>query len=191
MGNRLFRIILGIVIGLGVLIGGFFVLPGSVKYPMEEFFQKTFQKEKYAVAEYYQKQKVPKHDMTFGDMIANCGKGSSAWVVETLDEAEDKSTGHYFVHAYAYKVDISMEHENGQENMLSYSQAAIEISFKVEKLKDGSFVTTTYSVYIDEQNQTDFYRAQALNSMVAKANGFINDNKQREKNASTATTEAK
>ena len=191
MGNRLFRIILGIIIGIAALIGTYFALPGSVKYPMEEFFQKTFQEGKYAVAEYYQKQKVPKHDMTFGDMIANCGKGSSAWVVETLDEADDKSTGHYFVHAYAYKVDISMEHENGQENMISYSQAAIEISFKVEKKKDGSFVTTTYSVYIDDQNQTDFYRTQALNSMVAKANGAVNDAKMREKKESTATTEEK
>ena len=190
MGNRLVRIILGIVIGIAALVGIFFVLPGNLKNPMIEFWQKTFQKDSYAVAEYYQKQKVPKNDITFGEMIANCSNGSSAWVVETLAESDDKTTGQYTIHAYVYKVDISMEHENGQENALSFSQAAVEVRFDVKKTAKDTYVTTSYNVYIEEEYQNDFYKAQALASMCGKAKANVANEKIREER-DAATSEAK
>ena len=189
MGNRLVRIILGIVIGIAALVVIFLVLPGNAKNPMIEIWQKTFQKDTYAVAEYYQKQKVPKNDITFGEMIANCSNGSSAWVVETLAESDDKTTGQYTVHAYVYKVDVSMEHENGQENALSFSQAAVEIRFDVKKTDKDTYVTTSYNVYIEEEYQNDFYKAQALSSMCGKARANIANEKQRQER-DAATSEA-
>ena len=186
MGNRIVRIILGIVIGIGALAAiYFFALPGSVKHPIEEFIQKTFSKDTYAVAEYYQKQEVPRREINFGDMIANCGGGSSAWVVETIDESEDKSSGTYDVHAYSYKVDISMEHENGQENAYNYTQADLEIRFTVNK-KGNEYVTTSYNVYVGEDLMNDFYKEQALDSLAAKAKSKIaNDAEQAKKDAAT------
>jgi len=186
MGNRVVRIVLGIIIVIAALVGIYLILPGNLKYPLQEWFQKTFQKDTYAVSEYYMKTKVPNHDITFGDMIANCSNGSSAWVCEVLTESEDKSTGKYTVHAYAYKVDVAMEHENGQENLQSYSQAEVEVRFDVEKKSDGKFVTRSYNVYVDEQFMNDFYKPQALSSLCGKAKaGAAN------KKAAPATTESK
>ena len=136
---------------------------------MQEWFQKTFQKETYAIAEKYQQSKVPGTDVTFGQMIENCSDGSHAWVVEVLDEAEDKSSGNYEVHAYATKVDLSMAQENGQDNLKSFSQANVEIVLNVRKNSDGKFVTTSYTVLIDDQPQNEFYRTEALHSMAANA----------------------
>ena len=181
MGNRIVRIILGIVIGIGALVAiYFFALPGSVKHPIEEFIQKTFSKDTYAVAEYYQKQEVPRREINFGDMIANCGGGSSAWVVENLQESDDKKNGQYTVHAYAYKVDVSMEHENGQENAYSFTQCEVEIRFEVKK-QDGEYITTSYAVYLNEEFMNDFYKDQALDSLAGKAKANIANAAEREK----------
>ena len=186
MGNRIVRVVLGIIIGIAALVGIYLILPGNLKYPMQEWFQKTFQSSAYEVSEHYMKTKVPKQDITFGDMIANCSNGSSAWVCEVLSESEDKSTGLYTLHAYAYKVDVSMEHENGQENLQSYSQAGVEITFEVEKKGKDNFVTRAYNVYIDEQYMNDFYKAQALQSLCGKAKAEMAS----QKNKSEATTAA-
>ncbi len=189
MGNRVFRIILGIVLAIAALVAIYIFLPGSAKNPMTEFFQKTFQKDTYAVAEYYQKQEVPKREIKFGEMMANCG-GSSAWVVENLQESEDGTTGIYTVHAYAYKVDVSMEHENGQENALSYSQAEVEVRFEVEKKAKDTYITTSYSVFVNEDPMNDFYKEQALDNLAGKAKANIANEKERQKR-DAATSEAK
>ncbi len=169
MGNRIGRIVLGIIIAIAALIGIYIILPGSVKHPLQEWFQKTFQSDTYAIAEKYQQTKVPTTDVTFGAMIENCGDGSHAWVVDVLNEAEDKSSGDYEVHAYATKVDLSMEQENGQDNLKSFSQCNVEILLNVRKNSDGKFVTSSYSVIIDDQPQNDFYKLEALKSMAANA----------------------
>ena len=169
MGNRIGRIVLGLIIAIAALVVIYLVLPGGVKHPMQEWFQKTFQSDTYAIAEKYQQTKVPNTDMTFGTMIANCSNGSHAWVVDVLSEADDKSFGDYEVHAYVTKVDLSMDQENGQENLKSYSQVSVEILFAVRKNSDGSFVTTSYSVLVEDEALDNFYRSQALMSMVGDA----------------------
>ena len=188
MGNRIIRIVLGIILGIGALVGIFFILPGNLKNPIIEFFQKTFQKGTYAVSEYYMQQPVPKQDITFGDMIANCGDGS-AWVTTVLRESEDGTTGDYEVHAYAYKVDIAMEQENGQENLKNYTQTTVDIFFNVTKTFDGKeskYVTTSYMIYLEEELMNDFYKPQCLASMTRNAHSKMKRNEEQ-----NATTEAK
>ena len=192
MGNRVVRIVLGIVIGIAALVGIYLILPGNLKNPLLEFFQKTFQKDTYAVSEYYMKQQVPKQDITFGDMIANCGDGS-AWVTDVLQESEDGSTGQYEVHAYAYKVDVAMDQENGQENLKNYTQATVEVRFQVKKVVEegqSKYVTTGYNVYVEEDFMDDFYKTQSLASMAGKAKAKVANAAERDKrDAATATTE--
>ena len=169
MGNRIGRVVLGLIIGIAAIIGIYIILPGSVKNPMKEWFQKTFQSDTYAVAEKYQNSKIPNTDVTFGHAIESCGDGSHAWFVDVIDESEDKKSGNYEVHSFATKVDIAMEQENGQDNLKSFSQATIEIVFNVRKNSDGTFVTTSYTVMLDDQPQNEFYRMQALQSIAANA----------------------
>lgn len=193
MGNRVIRIVLGIVIALAALVGIYLVLPGNMKNPLIEFFQKTFQKNTYAVSEYYMKQQVPKQDITFGDMIANCGDGS-AWVTDVLQESEDGSTGQYEVHAWAYKVDVGMDQENGQENLKNYTQATVEVRFNVKKIVEegqSKYVTTSYNVYVEEDFMDDFYKPQALASMAGKARAKVANAAAREERDKATATEAK
>ena len=42
MGNKVVRVILGIVIVAAVLVGGYFILPGQVKWPLTSWFQMNF-----------------------------------------------------------------------------------------------------------------------------------------------------
>lgn len=186
MGNRIIRIILGIVIGIAALVGIYLVLPGNLKNPLIEFFQKTFQSKTYEVTQYYKDQKVPNLDMTFGDMVENAGDGS-AWVTDVLSESEDGSTGQYEVHAYVYKVDIAMEQENGQENLMNYTQATVELRFGVKKQADGSYFTSTFAIFVDESPMNDFYKEQALLSLKNKAgNAIKRDEKEKAKEGTTA-----
>ncbi len=140
MGNRITRIILGIIIALAALVGIYFILPGSVKYPLQAWFQKTFQSERYSITDTYKNAKVPGYDVTFGDLVDKAGDGG-AWVVEVQEESDDGKSGKYYIHAYIKKVDVSMEHENGQENLITHSGADVEIRFDCTKKADGSVTT--------------------------------------------------
>ncbi len=169
MGNRIARIILGIVIGIAALIGIYLVLPGSIKHPLQEWFQSTFQSAKHELAETYKKAKVPGFDVTFGTMLEKAGDGSS-WIVDVIDESEDGSSGTYEVYAYAQKVDLALEPENGQDNQVNYSKAEIEIQFNVQK-KNGSPVTTSYIIRVDDVPQSDHYRSEILKCLGRRAGG--------------------
>ena len=174
MGNRIGRVVFGLILGIAALVVIYLVLPGNVKHPLQEWFQKTFQSKTYAVAEKYQKTLVPDHDITFGDMMANVGSGSS-WVVDVIDE--DESTGSYEVHAYTYKIDLRLEQENGQDNLRNLTQVGVEIQFDVSKKSDGSYVTSRYLVKVDDQTQDDFYKKQILDSLVGQAKSAKSDGK--------------
>ena len=166
MSNRIGRVVFGLIIGIAALIGIYFVLPGNIKHPLQEWFQKTFQSSTYAVAEKIQQAKVPDHDITFGTLFENVGS-SSSWVVDVIEE--DENTGSYEVHAYTYKIDMRLDQENGQDNLRNLTQVAVEIQFDVTKKADGNYVTTRYLVKIDDQTQDDFYRKQVLDNLVGQA----------------------
>ena len=169
MGNRIMRIIFGIIIAIAALVVVYLVLPGSMKYPLQEWFQSTFQSSKHELAETYKKAKVPGYNCTFGTMMEKAGDGN-AWVVETIDESDDGQSGTYEVFAYAMKVDLKLEPENGQDNQMHYSQVMVEINFKVEK-KAGKTVTTSYIIRIDDVAQNDHYKNEILKNLALRAGG--------------------
>lgn len=171
MGNNVVRVVFGIIIGIVVLVVIWLVLPGNLKNPILEKFQSMFQKDKYEVVEYLKKQAVPgADDVTFETLVDKAG-GSGSWVIDVANVNDDGKSGTYEVHAYVYKVDISMAQENGQENRKSYTQCAVDIKFTVQRSvgADPEFVVKAYSVAIDDSFQNQFYRAEALKSMASKA----------------------
>ena len=169
--NNIVKAVIGVILGIAALVVIFLVLPGNLKNPMVEWFQSTFQKDKYETVEYLKKQMVPgTDDITFEVLVDKAG-GSGAWVIDTANVGDDGKTGRYEIHAFVYKVDISMAQENGQENRKSFTQATAEITFFVERKPgtDREFVVTQYNLAIDDVGQNDFYKAEALKSMAGKA----------------------
>ena len=190
MGNRIVRVIIGIILGIAALVGVYFILPGTIKHPLQEKVQSWLKKDEYEVVTYIKGIKVPGSEMTFGDMIEYAGKHGS-WVIEYSDVGEDKKSGSYEVHAYVYDVDLSMAHENGQDNNVNMSQAAIDISFFANRKvgQTPEIVVTSYGVTIDETSQNDFYKKQCLGNLVSKATG--NKANAEAEAAKEATTESK
>ncbi len=171
MGNRVIRIVLGITIGIAALIGIFLVLPASFKNPLIEKFQSTFQKDKYEVITYLKAIQVPGNEgINLGDMIDKCGKRGS-WVIDESDVGEDGKSGTYQITALVTDVDLSMAQENGQDNRKNFTQATVEIGFSVTRAvgKDPEYVVSSYQLVIDDVGQNNFYRQEALNSMVKLA----------------------
>lgn len=171
MGNRIVRVIFGIILGIGALVGVYFALPGSIKHPLQEKIQGMFFSSQQQVADYYKNVKLPVEgleDMTFNQMLEGAGS-SVAWVVSNAEESEDKTTGTYDLTAYAYDVDISMAQENGQENRKSFTKAAVEIFFSVVKKADGTYKTNSWGIRIDEELQNEFYRTESMRSMYSHA----------------------
>ncbi len=171
MGNRVARVVLGIILAIAVLVVVYMVLPGNIKHPLQEKIQSTFQKDKYEAVTYLKGVTVPNSDITFEEMVKKAGGSEGSWVIEVANVSDDGKSGDYEIHAYLYKVDISMAQENGQENRKSFTQAAVDIQFNMTR-KVGStpeYVVSTYNIFIDEVGQNNFYRAEALNSMVKSA----------------------
>ena len=171
MGNRVVRVVLGLVLLIGAVIGIYFILPGSIKHPLQEKLQSWLKSDQYETVTYLKGIIVPgQEEMNFGDMVEYAGKHGS-WVIEESDVGEDKKSGTYQIEAYIYDVDISMAQENGQENRKSFSQASVDIGFTVKRTAgaDPEYVVTSYRVAIDDSGQNNFYRAEALRSLCTSA----------------------
>jgi hypothetical protein len=170
MGNRVIRVVLGIILAAAALVGVYFILPGGIKHPIQEKIQSWFMKDKYETVEYLKKQKVPGTERTFEDTINGCGSNGS-WYIDVANVGDDGKSGDYEVHAFVTKVDISMAQENGQENLKSYSQSTVDIQFNVRRKvgEEKEFTVLSYIVTIDEEPQNQFYSAEALKSMAKKA----------------------
>lgn len=169
--NNIVKVVLGVIFSIAAVVVIFLVLPGNLKNPMVEWFQSTFQKDKYETVDYLKKQIVPgTEDVTFELLVDKAGS-SGAWVVDTANVGDDGKSGKYEIHAYVYKTDISMAQENGQENRKSFTQASVDITFYVDRKVGGEkeFVVTAYRLSIDDVGQNDFYKAEALRSMASKA----------------------
>ncbi len=171
MGNRVVRIILGIIIAVAAVVGIYFILPGSIKHPLQEKFQSMFNSDQYETVTYLKTIKVPGYeDITFGDMVEYAGKHGS-WVIDYSDVGEDKKSGSYEIFAYIYDVDISMAQENGQDNRVNLSQASVEIRFNVKRTlgQTPEYVVSSYEIALDETNQNSFYKGEALRSLAKTA----------------------
>ena len=170
MGNRVIRVVLGIVLGLAALVGVYFILPGSIKHPIQEKLQSWFMKDKFETIEYLKKQKVPETEHTFEEMLAGCGEHGS-WYIDVANVGDDGKSGSYEVHAFVTKVDISMAQENGQENLKSYTQATVDIQFNVDRKvgAEQEYFVKSILVTVDDEPQNEWYSKRALRSMAKKS----------------------
>lgn len=170
MVNKIFRVVLGIIVACGVLFGIYYVLPGQYKHPITQGIQQTFQSDVAMLANTYKFMKVPENDMTFEQMMKGATSGS-CWVVTTVEADRSSGVGTYEVHAYGFKTTISMPKENGDEKMKTYTERPLEIVFFTTKGADGKVTNSGYKVIIDNEEQNEYYRQAALNWLCGIAAG--------------------
>lgn len=165
MVNKIFRVVIGILVIAGVIYGIYFILPGQYKGPIRQAIQEMIDSDAKKLADEYRNAKVPKNDgVTFEKMMLSAS-ASPSWYVKTISEQADKVTGEYEVSVDGYKVTLEMPHENGQTNKQVYTNAHVKIVFNVSRAADGTLKTTGWKLFINDAEQDDFYKQAACDDM--------------------------
>ena len=138
MGNKIARIILGIVIIAAILAGVYVILPGRYKSPLTAWFQSNFNSNYNSVVGPIKDATVPKHkDKTF-DSIMTAATTSPAWTIKEIS-VDDAGNGMYEVYADGYKCTVTFENENTSDSMVTHTNAHVQLVFRVNK--NGTEIT--------------------------------------------------
>ncbi len=165
MINKIFRVIIGIIIICVVVFGIYMILPGQYKGPLRQVFQEAVDKDAKALADEYRNAQVPKHKGITFDQMMVAASANPSWYVKTISEEPDKVTGEYEVQVDGYKVTLEMPHENGQSNSVVYVNSHVRIVFHASRAADGKLTTSSWQVFIDDTEQDDFYKQAVCDDM--------------------------
>lgn len=177
MGNKIARVVIGIVVACAVLVGVYFILPGSVKNPITAWLQNTTDDNYIVVVTALQNAKVPKHKKVSYQQMMESATENSAWTIEKVN-VNDAGDGSYLVYADGYKCTVAMENEVA-DNMITQSNAHVRIVFSIEKqgstikinnkeLKDGKAADPSEVIvaeYDYKASEKSPYIQKALDSM--------------------------
>ncbi|MCR4845205.1 MAG: hypothetical protein K5865_00505 [Eubacterium sp.] len=131
MGNKVARILFGIIIAVGILVGGYFILPGKVHYPIKQFIQSKTNDNYDKVIDPLKKSIIPKNkEITYGEAFEKLD--SSAWTIEESD-VDDKGDGTYTIYADAYNITVSLEGEDSDDSLITKTNAHVRCEFNVTK----------------------------------------------------------
>lgn len=133
MANKIFRVILGIIIVCGVLFGIYYVLPGHFKNPITQAYQEATNKYASTAFDTLKKAGVPKHEgVTFDSMMTNA-LGDHTWIIAPNGNGVDKESGNGVMTVYCdgYKCDISIQDAKQTDTNNTYSQAHVRLVFNV------------------------------------------------------------
>ena len=182
MGNKVARVILGIVIIVGILVGAYFILPGSVHYPIKAFIQEKTNDNYSKVIEPLKAAKVPKNkDFTFGDAFES-NTEHPAWTIEESD-VDDKGNGSYIIYADGFNITVALESEENSDGLITRTNAHFRCRFDVTKegsvikvnnktMEEGkpiypSQIEVDQDVYSHSNTSNDYYQ-KCLDSLCGK-----------------------
>jgi len=132
MGNKVGRILIGIAIIAVAFFVIYKILPGRVKYPLQQAIQSKTDDNYATLVDTIKASTVPKNKkVTFGDMVAGMDD-KSAWTIEKFS-VDKAGNGSYIVYADAYDFTVSFENENNDDGMVTHTDAHVKLSFSVEK----------------------------------------------------------
>ncbi len=175
MGNKVVRVILGIVIVAAVLVGGYFILPGQVKWPLTSWFQMNFDSDAAMVIEKGKLLKPTqledrdpdfKVDNTLDELLRSNSTGSS-WYAEVID----KETGKYVLHGHGYKVTVQYVKQNNDDTSMHYTNDHIEIYVNAT-IKNGEvvFEKASYGVNLKDTALDAYGRKRVMEEFAKNVN---------------------
>ena len=132
MANKIGRIVLGIIIIAGILVGGYFLLPGQVKNPLTAMLQDMTDANYAVITGALKSATIPKNKgVTFENAMINKTE-HPAWTIKKIS-VDDAGNGSYDVYADGYKCTVSMENETNDTGMVTFTNAHVQLVFHVTK----------------------------------------------------------
>ena len=138
MGNKVARVLIGIVIAVAVIVGVYFILPGPMKNPLKSFLQSTFNSNYKEIITTMQEAKIKGHKTLTYDEIMRDKASNVAWTVEKID-VDDAGNGEYYVYLDGYKLELELENPLIDDKNKSYNRVHCRYYFRVKK--DGTSLT--------------------------------------------------
>ena len=138
MGNKVARVLIGIVIAVAVIVGVYFILPGQMKNPLKSFLQSTFNSDYKQIIESMKEAKIKGHKTVTYDEMMREDTSNVAWTVEKLD-VDEAGNGEYFVYLDGYKLELELDNPLVDDKNKSYNRVHCRYWFRVKK--DGSTLT--------------------------------------------------
>ena len=132
MGNKIARIILGIVIAVAVIAGVYFVLPGQYKNPITQTIQMKTNSNYNEIVDVLKKTTIPKNKEKEFGAVFEAAVGNPAWTIKEIS-VDDAGNGAYDVYADGYKTTISVENEDNSDGMVTHTNAHIRLIFHITK----------------------------------------------------------
>ncbi|HBZ02665.1 MAG TPA: hypothetical protein DEO83_02480 [Lachnospiraceae bacterium] len=132
MANKIGRIVLGIIIIVGILVGGYFLLPGQVKNPLTAKLQDMTDANYAVITGAVKNATIPKNKgVTFDSAMTNKTE-HPAWTIKKIS-VDDAGNGSYDVYADGYKCTVSMENETNDTGMVTFTNAHVQLVFHITK----------------------------------------------------------
>ena len=132
MANKIARIIFGIVLVVGLVIGIYFVLPGRYKNPITAKLQSSTDANYNLIINKVKATTVPKNKKKTYDAVMNKATKDFAWTIKKV-AVNDAGDGTYEVYGDGYDTDISYQDNMSDDNIINHTKAHVRIMFKVEK----------------------------------------------------------
>ena len=178
MGNKIARIVLGIVIACALLFGIYVILPGQFKMPLTAYIQSSFNSNYDPIVNTLKDATVPKNKERTFDASMKAATKNSAWTIKPI-VTDDAGNGSYEVYCDGYKCTVTFEKDNNSDSMMTHTNAHVRLVFRVTKngseIKIGDKVVETgKKAYPDEIIvDTSTYKDSDDNTYYQKTLNFL------------------
>lgn len=133
MGNKIFRIIIGIIVVVAVFAVIWLVLPGQYKNPILATYQSKTNDNYDVVVGAVKNSLVQKNKKHTYDEMMLSATGNPSWTIEDMSV---DGNGSYIVYADGYKTTVSFENEENSDGMITFTNAHVRLTFNVTKEGD-------------------------------------------------------
>lgn len=181
MGNKVARILLGIIIACGILVGGYYILPAKFQNPITQFIQKQTNDNYDVLVNACKNGEIPKNKkVTFGEAFDERTE-SVTWLIEEFS-VDEKGNGEYYVYGQGFNFTVALESNDNDDSLKTATNASYKVSFDVIKdgntikinnkeVKEGKPIYPT-SIEVDQdvysQTGADDYYQQCLNALAGR-----------------------
>ena len=150
MVNKILRVVIGIIIAVGLLIGIYIILPGKYKMPLTETIQGFTKSWSVDVINDLKNAKVPNNDMSFGAMLSRYS--SPAWTIAD-DVVDDLGNGSMTVYGDTFDCTVAMASQMADDKNVTFTNAHVRLIFDVKR-ENGKLTKATLKSVM--RNETEY-----------------------------------